>query len=471
MKNKIAVVLVIALLMLSVGTIVASAQAYATAFTTSITYQNVGTAATTGLQILFYASPTTTTPIPIDRPNLAAKAGTSLFIGSLTEITPGFEGTALLQADQPIVATLVQLPQGSATVKNRPLSNGFSSGAPTALIATVLKNQFNTNSIFSVQNTDTELNTVTVTFYDTSAAEIDTITQDLESGAGFYVDAGLEAGLNASFNGSAVVTAERADTSDGSIIASVMELGTNTVNASAFEGVSAGGTTYYMPSALCAAFGGTFTSYAVQNTSLTTSTNVTVEYSNGATQTQAIGAGAKKSFIACDATGMTTNFNGSATVTSDTTAVIAIGKAYGLGLSTAFIGASTGAEEIALPYVRWASDANWAAGTQQRVNLTIQNIGSTDIPANSIIVQYVDKFGVVVGTHTLSSVLAAGAKLNSNASNAGLTEFGVYGDGTFGGGVIVIGPAGSQLAVVARVSTQVSAGAFASEDYNGQPVP
>ena len=33
------------------------AQAYTTTFTTSVTYQNVGTVATTSLQVLFFATP------------------------------------------------------------------------------------------------------------------------------------------------------------------------------------------------------------------------------------------------------------------------------------------------------------------------------------------------------------------------------------------------------------------------------
>jgi hypothetical protein len=167
---------------------------------------------------------------------------------------------------------------------------------------------------------------------------------------------------------------------------------------------------------------------------------------------------------------MVSGFSGSATVFSDTTPVVAIGKAYGLGLSTAFNGVSSGSAHVGLPYVRWASDANWAAGTQQRVNMTIQNVGSAAITGD-IVVQYIDRDGVVVGTHTISTGLAVGSKVNSNASNAGLSEFGVYVGPQFGGGALITAPAGSQIAVVARVSTQVSAGLFASEDYNGQATP
>jgi hypothetical protein len=471
MKTRLIVTALVILTIAFAGIVPnAQAQAYSTSYTTSITYQNVGPVATTTLQVLFYALSTTTTPITITRPNLASGAGTSLFIGSLSEISAGFRGSAVMEADQPLIATLVQLPQGSATVKNRPLSNGFPDGAAQSMIASVLKNTFDTTTVFSVQNVDSQKNDITIKFYDTSAALTDTITASIESGTAFYVDAGLEAGLGASFNGSVVITALRSNLTGGKIISSAMEMEIVGTGTKAFEGVAVGSTTLYMPSALCDAFGGTNTAYAVQNTSLITATNVTVTYSNSATETQNILPGAKKSFVACNATGMVSGFSGSATVFSDTTPVVAIGKAYGLGLSTAFNGVSSGSAHVGLPYVRWASDANWAAGTQQRVNMTIQNVGSAAITGD-IVVQYIDRDGVVVGTHTISTGLAVGSKVNSNASNAGLSEFGVYVGPQFGGGALITAPAGSQIAVVARVSTQVSAGLFASEDYNGQATP
>lgn len=462
MKIKLLTFLaVLAIVVAAVSPSPAYAQAYSTSFTTSITYQNIGSGPAQ-ISLLFYSSPDTTDPIEITRPDLPAGASTSLFIGGLNDIPNNFRGSAILQANQPILATLVQLPQNSTTVRNRPLSNGFLSGDSTSLIATVLKNNFETSTIFSVQNVGTSATTATIRFYDTSALEVHSMTVNIKPGAAYFVDAGQVSQLGSSFNGSVVVT------SNGQIISSAMELSTTGPAASAFEGVGSGSTTFYMPSALCNAFGSN-TSYAVQNTSLTESTNVTVTYSNGATETKTIGPGAKQSFIACDATGMSAGFSGAATVTSDNTPVIAIGKAYGSGLSTAFVGASSGSNELALPYVRWANDTNWNNGSQQRTFITIQNIGSSNLAAGDVVVEYIDKNGTVVGTHSLPAI-PAGGKVNSNASDAGLSEFGVYPDGSFGGGAIVRGPGGSQLAVVGRVSSLVGPGSFVSEDYNAMPI-
>jgi len=474
MKVKLFTILAVLILVLTgFAPRSAQAQAYLTAFTTSITYQNVGPAATTVLQILFYASPTTTTPITVTRPNLGAGESSSVFIGSLSEIGAGFQGAAIMESDQPLLATLVQIPQGSSTVFVRPLSNGFSDGGATALIATVLKNFYGAHTIFSIQNIDSQLNNIEIKFYNTSATLVHTINQAIEAGASYYVDAALVSELGSSFNGSVVATAKRADNSDGKIVASAMELDITGVGAKAFESVGSGATTLYMPSALCNVFGGQNSSYAVQNTSLTTSTDVTVTYSpGGATQTKTIGPGSKQSFVGCDVLGA--NFSGSATLVSTTTPIIAMGKAYGAGLSTAFLGAPSGAANIAAPYVRWAPDSHYMTGERQRTYLAIQNVGTAQIPANSITITYTDAFGHT-GTHTYDQVLDIGAKFNSNATNAGLSWFGMAeppASGFGGGAQITCSAPGCQLVAIARVSTYIPAtSTTAAEDYNGMPIP
>jgi hypothetical protein len=473
MKTRfITVFAVLAMLFSAFGVGTASAGAYETEFTTSVTYMNVGTATTTVLDLYFFADEADTNPTMYSLTALAANGAGSLFIGSLDDaiVGDGFQGSAYMQSDQPMLVTLVQIPQGSTTVKNRALSNGFSAGAPTALIATVLKEQYSTNTIFSVQNADSEVNTVTITLYDTAAVQQYQDVVDIEPGAAFYVDAAAIAGVPSPFNGSAVITAERADTSDGAIVANAMELEYNTgVGLKAFEGVASGAALVYMPSALCNVFGGTNTAFAVQNTSLTTATDVTVTYTDdlGAVtdETKTIQPGAKASFVGCDAMGQ--GRYGAAIIESDTTDIIAIGKAYGAGMTTAFLGVAMGYDSVALPYVRYATDANYNSGNGQRTFITIQNVGAATITGD-IVIQYVGPDGSVLGTHTITDDLAVGAKKTSNASNAGLLEFGIT--PTYGGAAIITGPAGSQLAVVARVSSIFGTG-FVSEDYNGQPIP
>jgi len=200
---------------------------------------------------------------------------------------------------------------------------------------------------------------------------------------------------------------------------------------------------------------------------------VTYTDQNGVTYTDnaTIGPGAKASFVACNA--MPDGTYGAAVIDADPEPVVAIGKAYGLGITTAFNGVDMGYAMIGLPYVRWATDANWANGTMQRTNITIQNVGADLAEGDVITVDYVGPDGDIKGTHEIvlpAGGLPNGAKVNSNPSLAGLDEFGFYGT-VYGGAAIITGPEGSELAAVARVSTQTSPNVFVSEDYNSQPIP
>jgi len=450
------------------GSAKAQTNAYSTPFTTAVTYQNVGTGSAT-INLTFYAENSSSTAASIALASLPANAATSIFVGNVSELSPGFTGSGVLSSDQPLVATLVQLPAAASSVKNRPLSNGFSAGSPKVLIATVLKNQFSTTSKFSVQNTDTTGVDLSVKFFAvgaTTPTHTETVT-NLPQNAAKYFDAGTIAALGASFNGSAVVdVVKTGTTTPGSAVGSVMELSTTGNNASAFEGVPSGSTTVYMASAICNFFNPVSNSaYAIQNTSTSTAANVVVNFSNGTTQTATIAPGGKASIFGCQ-NSSSTPFNGSAKITSNVP-VIAIGKISGGGVSTAFVGSAAGADRVALPYVRW-SETRYSTNQRdrQRTNLTIQNIGAP-LAAGAVVVKYYDKAGTLVGSHSLGAI-ATDAKANSNAFNAGAaaSEFGYYTDGTTGGSAIVEGPAGSQLVVVARVASFPATG-LVGEDYSG----
>lgn len=467
------------LLLATMGVAAAQDSPYNTPFVTSVTYQNIS-----GSQanVIFYFYPEnsgTATQVPL---TLAANAGASLFIGGLASLPSNFSGSAVVSSNQPIVATLVQIPQ-SSTVVNRPLSNGFSSASSQVTIATVLKNRFNQTTRFSVQNAHSSAVDLRIRFFnaeDPSAAPIELIQNNLPVGAAQSFDAGALAQLPSPFNGSAIITAVQTGTSTpANIVASALELGTTTTvpnDVKAFEGVSAGARTVYMPSALCNAFGGQETFYAITNTSLSTGTDVTVTYSNGNSEVKSIGGGRKASFRGCDANNPV-NFNGSATITSSATDIVVIGKVAGTGISSAFLGEPNGAARLALPYVRWTADSNYGAGlNRQRGFIAIQNIGSAAV--SNITVRFLNKNGETVGTQTIASI-APGAKANANAAGAtlaagaltdALNEFG-YPEGNpgggFGGSVIVEGPAGSSLVAVVRVASRLSNGSLVAEDYNG----
>lgn len=453
-------------LILPVGIASAQTTAYTTSFTTSVTYQNVGSGtATVSFQFYPEGSATAVT----FNSSLGANAGSSLFIGNVTGIASGFSGSGVISSDQPVVATLVQVPASASAVKNRPLTNGFdsSAGATKFLLPTVLKNNFNTTTQFSVQNVDSANVSGTVNFFavGSTTATYSAPFGPLTPGAAKYFDAGKITQLGTTFNGSVTIEA------NGRVVASALELSTNGTAASGFDGVSSGANTFYMASALCD-FGSAKnrTSYAVQNTDSANAANVTVTYSNGATQSANIPAGGKSSFVTCNATGMTAGFNGSATITSTGAQIAAIGKVGQGGLSTAFNGAASGSAKLALPYIRW-SETRFSTNQRdrQRSFIAVQNIGGA-LNAGDVTVKYYDKDGVLVGSQSLGA-LPTGGKGNSNpfgAIGAAAAEFGYAATGT-GGSAIVEGPAGSQLVAVVRVQSAPASGNV-GEDYNGIPV-
>jgi hypothetical protein len=472
-------------------------------WTSSVTYQNLGND-DTPVTISFYQEgsnqPVTLTAdqLPASNP-LKAGAATSFFVGGIQsgEFT---QGSAVMSASQPLAATVVQFeaPPGTGYMM-RLLYNGFSDSQTNTqyLVATTLLRKFGRTTVFSIQNTENEPIDVTVNFYDADAngalAANPTFNIVANSSKIIEMDNNADTGLGnrQDFNGSAIITAEKGDGSDAKVVAAANEYYIDRPVGANFEGMplANAGNTIYMATALCERFG-LDTFYAIQNASLTQPTTITVRYFNLDGSPKAvdgprqIGQGGKYSAGTCnpsDGTEMT-NFTGSATIEATGAPIVAIGKAqksvalppdprFDLVL-TAFLGEQDGYQRLALPFVRWASDARYQPGqaANQRTNIAIQNIG--DQPANDVVVKYNDKNGNTVAQVTYD--IAPKAKQNTSAFDANALglggmnpgEFGYYTDATFGGGVIIEAPAGAKLIAVARVQNFAAA-----EDYNGVPIP
>ena len=500
------VTMVALILALAFGVLAYAAPAEASARTASwlvsVTYQNVGTNAAT-ISVGFYPEGSGT-PVQFNAGTLAAGAGTSLYIGSVSGLPAGFRGSAVMSSTEPLVATVVQFSQ-DAGFKMRMLSNGFSSsdGSNQYLVATTLLQKFNRTTVFSIQNASEAEVEATVKFYDAdnSGNLASTIKHVIPAGSSKYIemddaaDTGLP-GATTVFNGSAIVTAvlNSNKTTPANVVAAASELYTNKNVGANFEGVplSRAANTIYLATGLCKRFG-LDTFYAVQNASLLNSASITVEYFNtdGTSKTTdgpySIGPGQKKSISTCapsSGAGMT-NFTGSAKLTSTGAPIVAIGKAQGsVGASsatadvfTAFMGEPQGASKLALPFIRWANAANFDnpanVGGKQRAFIAIQNLEATPIKVN---VKYYGKSGgSPVATHPLT--IAGLAKGSSNASDAGALgaagmnpgEFGYYTDNTFGGAVTIEADAANPTAKFIAIARVQHPGA--GEDYNAVAVP
>jgi hypothetical protein len=510
MKKYIRLMLVLALAFSVFGNVgSALASARTASWVVSVTYQNVG-AAPTPVTVDFYAegeaNPITFNPLGVDgqgNPNeIDEGAGRSFFIGSVNGLDDGFRGNAVMMAEQPLVATVVQFSE-DAGFKMRLLYNGFKAedGSDKYLIATTVANTFSRTTIFSIQNIEGEQIDATVQFYNASGTPTGTPqTHRIPANSSKYVevDVPADSGLPSStFNGSAIVTAEKVSNgSSANVVAAVSELYTNSNVAANFEGVplSRAANTVYLATALCERFG-LDTFYAVQNSSTTPgqTASITVTYfnTNGSQKTTdgpySIGPGQKKSINTCAPNSGVdmTNFTGSARVVSSGAPIVAIGKAqYSAGAGTPgtadvftiFNGEAEGQLKLALPFVRWANDADYNAagntGGRQRSFLAIQNVGPG--PAANVTVSYYGKDGDLVGTQqfTGASAISRFAKANSDANQANALgkngmktgSFGYYADGSFGGAVIIT----SDQPIIAIVRVQHPG---AGEDYNGVLAP
>jgi hypothetical protein len=478
----------------------AEAQARDANWVVAVTYQNIGDAPAT-LVVNFYEEGSSV-PIPYDPlagGTLAAGAGRSFFIGNVSGVDPGFTGNAVISSDQPLVSTVVQF-SNDPGFKMRLLYNGFqaSDADSTYFVATVLKNKFSRTSVFSIQNTENEAINATIKFYDAdnNGNLASTITHAIEPNSSRFIemdDAADTGTLPSVFNGSAIIEAvKQAGGGAANVVAAVSEYYTNANIAADFEGLplSRAAQTINVATGLCENFG-LDTFYAVSNASLTTATSITVDYKDKDGNDVAsdgpynIGPGQKQSIRTCDPNDGTdmSGFTGSAVISSTATDIVVIGKAQNSlnaggpntqDVFTAFLGEPGGSSERAIPFVRWANDAEYNDannnGGKQRSFIAVQNLENSTTLVDA---QYYDKNGVLVGTHTLT--IPALSKGNTNASLAGVLgspgmtagSFGYYTDGTFGAGVILVANSANPGAEFIAINRTQNPGA--GEDANAVP--
>jgi hypothetical protein len=146
LKRSTIILLIIMLISVLVPFSSVSAVAYGTDFVTSIAYMNIGTSPA-NITLRVFESNGTYQDFTIAS-NFPVNAASTIYIGDLGGVGSDFRGSAIMSSSQPLATTLIQIPQAPSTVKNRPLSTGFSAGDDVVLIPTVLKNFYETNSIF-----------------------------------------------------------------------------------------------------------------------------------------------------------------------------------------------------------------------------------------------------------------------------------------------------------------------------------
>ena len=236
--------------------------------------------------------------------------------------------------------------------------------------------------------------------------------------------------------------------------------------ANATESLTGGGTTIYMPLAMCYAMGGMNTSYYVFNTDPVQSASVTVTYNSGKLESQSLASRTGRYFSACTPKSTVSGYSGYATIKSNGPLIMAVGIIKLMGMSATFIGQSTGTEKLAFPFAPY-STSQYTTGQRSRTIISVMNLGG-NLAAGTVKAKYFGKDGKLIGTYSFPA-FATGLRIDTNAAQLGAAgaEFGYYTDGTTGGSVMLEGPVGSSLMAVAWVINVVSAGVYSGEIYNG----
>lgn len=368
---------------------------------------------------------------------------TKSYYRSTMPVDLGFNGSVVISADVQIAAmsNLVGLDASASPISYAAYS-GFDSGAGTAYLPTLFKDNYGYNTFFYVQNTGAASTAVSIAYSDGTSASIAAIAP----GQSVIVNQKTETHTPKVF--SATLTSTAAD-----IAVTVVEEGPTLFS---YTGFGAGSVAPLMPLINQNNYG-YFTGVQVMNTG-TASSVVTVSYtpSLGGTacyETRTLAAGTSKTFsqfvfyqsqsesgdpaFATNCV-MGQTFIGSAKVTANTGSAPLVAVVNQLqptqikgGAYVSFDPASGGAT-IVYPLIM---DRNYGYFTSH----SIVNVGTTSIPAGGLSCLFTgtDKTGPVSKTIANEAAIAADASWTLNHQN-------LLGDG-FVGGATCAGPAGALL--------------------------
>jgi hypothetical protein len=486
-KLTTAILLVLVLSLALVGVILAQTFPSAGSAVTNAVLQNKGTTAAT-VAVTYYDSSGVvqhTTDVTI-QPKAVVEVKTE------DEPLPaGFAGSAVVSSDQPL-ASVVSIKSTGVTASAGGTTQGAYNG--TAVPATTISfpsvwRFSGIVSVVSIQNTEGSAADVDVQFYSREGDLLGTCTPNLNGFGSITYD--MRTPPACAGWGDAVP--------DGSISATSANMlaGASTAawpnRAGAYQALtgSSEGTVLYASSHYRFKLNPgdseytLFSALNIQNTDPVNDAPITVEYYNrddGALALtipatvpagSAIGLNTKNgaSVDAALFNPLGTDWDGSVKIISDDdiplvgTGITNWGTAGYAGIY-ALASESTAAEVIFVPaQYRRAPGGVWA----QWSAINLQNIGSTTVSADDLTVTYIDTNGTTVATFTgadLPGDLAPGAAFGMNTRNGGdlaASAFTALGD-NFIGGIVVEGPAGSELIAVNNIVYSNRASV-----YNGDP--
>ena len=222
---------------------------------------------------------------------------------------------------------------------------------------------------FQIQNLSNATANVSIAFVPSGSATPSATVNTTIPANGAKTYAVLPNEVTSGFSGGAVIN------SDQQVAAVVNVIANNNFNyGGAYSGFSAGANTVTLP-LLFKGFAQFNSFFNIQNTG-TAATNVTVTYSNGATETKTIQPGSSERFDQAANTGLPAGFNGSAIVTSSSQPIAAAVVENGPTTLLAYNGFTASSTAPVMPLIN-SNNANFFTGVamqnagDQATNVTV----------------------------------------------------------------------------------------------------
>jgi hypothetical protein len=345
----------------------------------------------------------------------------------------GFNGSVVVEGDQPIVAianTLGNNPQYTAATES------FAAGATEIGLPLIMRNNGGYFTWFNVQNAGSSAASVQVQYVPGDAGSAHTESATIQPGAAATFNQRDVSQLGAKFVGSAVVT------SDQPIVATVMQVGEAFKNMLGYNGFTGGSNTVSLP-LIMANNGGYYTGFQVQNVG-TAATDVTIAYGPGgpgstfspSNETATLQPGKSTTFLQNGGQWAGQTYVGSATITTSGQPVVAIVnqvKQTGVAVGTAYNGfdPDNATDKVSAPLIM-ANNSNYYTGIQ------IMNVGTS---ATNITVDYGPNTAGTFDPPNETASLAAGASKTYIQASGAWTGNKYVGSATVtasGGGKIVM---------------------------------
>jgi hypothetical protein len=357
-------ILALSALMVLVAVPFASAQIV---WDSSFTVVNLSTTDAT-VSVTFYDdtgmeyTPDPLVPGEVTNPFTLPAGGSQIIVMAFASDTlPDGIYSVVLSADQPIVA-IANLAGADGTIQYNGSYSGMEDVGQTSMyLPSVNKNFFGWNDTLSIQNLTNAAMDITVDFYAGTPTSIHQVTDNVPAFSSWHLDVSAESALPDDWNGSAVVSAA------GPMAAVDNQINTVVGGATQdYSGIASGSTTVYLPG-LYDQFFGWFSSLNVQNVG-TVTTTVTVEYSDGAVESQDVGPNA--AWLIVYGAGTHDTFFSAKVSASEP--LVAIANANANTQSQTYEGFASGSMEIRTPLVMKEFVGAFNTGVQ------IQNVGASD---------------------------------------------------------------------------------------------